>query len=211
MKLFQNDNQLDPDVADALSELSNVGMGKATNALGKMMGKRITIQTPVITPTKTDIKKLVEKFQGKLSMGIVMRLGDNLRGVVLIIIDQKFMHDLVDTLTGVPYTDQQMLEDEDSLSVIKEVANIMAASFMTAISSYTGLRIYLTPVMVGVDIVEDLISYPVEKMYVNPQNCICIDTSFMVQGKKVEPHKCQGNIVIFPDDASLEVLVGKLI
>jgi chemotaxis protein CheC len=211
MKPFQKDNQLNPDVADALYELSNVGIGKATTALSKMIDERITIQTPVIMPTKTDIRKLVKSYHGKLSMGIVMRLGENLGGVVLVLIDQKFMKDLVNKLTGTQYTDEQMLKNEESLSAIKEVANIMAASYMTAISSYTGLRIYLTPVMVGVDIVDALIAYPIEKMYVNPKNCICINTSFMVQGKETKnTFTCQGNIVIFPDDSSLQVLVDSM-
>ena len=104
-----------------------------------------------------------------------------------------------------------MLEEEESLSVIKEVANIMGASFMTAISSYTGLRIYLTPVLVGVENVNDLVAYPVEKLSLDPQNCICINTSFTVQGEGVEAHACQGNVVIFPDDKSIQTMVAGLL
>ncbi len=214
MELFQNNKDLNPDVADALYELSNVGVGKATNALGKMTGERITIQTPVISPAKMDIKNLIGSYRGRISMGIVMRMGPKLGGAVLIIIDQKFMRELVCKLTGKKYTDQQLMKDEDSLSVIKEVSNIMASSFMTAISSYTGLRIFLTPVMVGVEQVGDLIAYPVEKMDLNPQNCICINTSFSVQGKgkgAQAAHKCQGNIVIFPDDKSIQTMVDALL
>ena len=210
MKVFLNNDQLDPDVADALYELSNVGIGKATNALGKMISERITIQTPKITPTKTDVTKLIEQYKGKLAMGVLMRLAENLSGAVLIVVEREFMTELVNRLTGGSYSEEQLLSDEDCRSVVQEVTNIMAASYMSAIGAYTGLRIFLTPVMVGVEKLEDLIAYPVEKMSLDPKNCICIDTRFMVQDSHDIPHTSEGNIIVFPDDASINTLMKAL-
>lgn len=210
MKVFLNNDQLDPDVADALYELSNVGIGKATNALGKMISERITIQTPKITPTKTDVTKLIEQYKGKLAMGVLMRLAENLSGAVLIVVEREFMTELVNRLTGGSYSEEQLLSDEDCRSVVQEVTNIMAASYMSAIGAYTGLRIFLTPVMVGVEKLEDLIAFPVEKMSLDPKNCICIDTRFMVQDSHDIPHTSEGNIIVFPDDASINTLMKAL-
>ncbi len=203
--------QLDPDVEDALYELGNVGMGQATSALGNMIGGRITITTPKVNPVQTDLTKLVANYEDKVSLGILMSLDQKLHGMMLIIIDRQFMTNLVLKLTGEGCPEEKLLEDDFCRSVIQEVANIMASSYMSALGAYTGLRVYLSPVVAGVDAVDKLVEYPVQKMSLDPKNCFCVDTSFTVRYEQDPESVYQGSIVLFPDDESIDVLTSAML
>lgn len=208
MKEGKITRQYDQDEADALCELCNVGIGKATNALGKMINERITIQTPKLFEVSKNASDIMKDYNDKVAMGIIMKLKSTLGGAVLIIIAEKFISQLIETLTGVMEKDAPK---EDYMSVVQEVANVMSASYMTAIGSYTGLRIYLTPVKAGLEKVSDLVMYPVEKMSLDIDASICIGTSFVVQGADSKPENCDGYIIIFPDDKSIDILMKAML
>lgn len=87
MKLFRNKNTIDNDVADALSELSNVGVGKATGTLGSLIGERITLGTPRILPVNAGLDTIAGSDADKLAVGIIMRLTQSLGGIVLVLLD----------------------------------------------------------------------------------------------------------------------------
>lgn len=210
MRRISSDGKLDPEVADTLYELGNVGVGKATSALGNMMGQRITIETPQVFSVSSDMGTIAGLAPDTIVMGIMMRLAENLGGVVMILLNKDFMTDLVYKLSGVHYSDDELIEDENSLSVIQEVANIMAASYMNAIGAYAGIRFYLTPVMVGVDMVQALISYPIAQMSLSEENIICIDTSFNVKEGESLIENCDGRIIMLPDDNSLRIIMEAL-
>lgn len=210
MKAFDPKKGIDPALADALYELGNVGVGKATSALGKMTGQRVTIGVPKILAASSDIEELSGVDPDTVIMGILMRLEKNLGGAVMILVDNVFMSNLVYKLTGKHYPDEELLEDEDSLSAIQEVANIMAASYMTAIGAYTGLRIYLTPVMVGIDMAAALLAYPIAELCLSNDEVICIDVSFHMSGDDDLTGECDGRIVMLPDVQSLQLLADGL-
>lgn len=200
--------KVDPDIADTLYELSNVGVGMASIALGKMLGVSISIGIPSVVPVEVNIDAIVRDDPEKIAIGIIMSLERTLSGAVLFLIDSLFLTELIQKLIGKELFGDELVEDEDSLSAISEVANIMGASYMKAIGSYTGIRIYLSPVMVGVDMIGALISYPIAELGINNADAICVDTSFAVMGEQQQ--KTVGRVIMFPNESSVSQIIEAL-
>lgn len=200
--------KINPDIADTLYELSNVGVGMASIVLGKMMGVSISIGIPKVVSVSENMDEIVRENPEKVAIGILMSLEKTLSGAVLFLIDDAFLSDLVAKLIKRELRGEELVEDEESLSAISEVANIMAASYMKAIGMYTGIRIYLSPVMVGVDMIGALISYPIAQLGIDHCDSICVDTSFAAMGE--EKTKTAGRVIMFPNEESVDQIIGAL-
>lgn len=205
MKVF-NDGKLNADIADTLYELGNVGVGQASIALGKMLGVGVSISIPKVVPVYLDMMNIIGDDPEKVAMGILMSMEKTLGGVVLFIIEKDFIADVLYKLTGKVYEGEAMVEDEESLSAIQEVANIMAASYMKAIGTYTGIRLFLSPVMVGVDMIGALVSFPIAQLAIQCKKAISVDTCFGIMDKDGKSSQQAGRIIMLPDEES----VGKL-
>ena len=207
MKLFHDNQEINTDATDVLSELGNVGVGKAAKILGDLLGKRVILHTPRVLSLQNNLNLVADIEPERLMVGILMRLTNNLGGMVLILIDVDCVLDMEEKITGVRYTAQQLTEDELALSIVQEMANMMAASYMNAIGEYTGLRIYLTPTMVGVDMAAALLSYPLAEMSMSGENVICIDSCFYAETGKEKAEHHEGRMLILPDEESAHKLI----
>ena len=207
MKLFHDNQEINTDATDELSELGNVGVGKAAKILGDLLGKRVILHTPRVLSLQNNLNLVADIEPERLMVGILMRLTNNLGGMVLILIDVDCVLDMEEKITGVRYTAQQLTEDELALSIVQEMANMMAASYMNAIGEYTGLRIYLTPTMVGVDMAAALLSYPLAEMSMSDENVICIDSCFYAETGKEKAEHHEGRMLILPDEESAHKLI----
>ncbi len=210
MKLFDQEGILDADVMDALYELGNVGVGMASVALGKILGMRVSIDPPKVQPAGADISALIPDEPDKVAVGILMSMENTLSGAVLFLVEKEFITQAVAKMTGTLYDDVSLLEEEESLSAVQELANIMAAAYMKAFGSYSGLRIYLAPVMVGVDMIGALVSYPLAQLSMENGRIICIDTSFSLVGEENQPMQNASHILMLPDESSIEKLMQSL-
>jgi chemotaxis protein CheC len=207
MKLFHDNQEINTDATDVLSELGNVGVGKAAKILGDLLGKRVILHTPRVLSLQNNLNLVADIEPERLMVGILMRLTNNLGGMVLILIDVDCVLDMEEKITGVRYTPQQLTEDELALSIVQEMANMMAASYMNAIGEYTGVRIYLTPTMVGVDMAAALLSYPLAEMSMSGENVICIDSCFYAETGKEKAEHHEGRMLILPDEESAHKLI----
>lgn len=206
MKIF-DDEKLNPDVADALYELNNVGAGQASIALSKMMGMSLSIGRPKVMRGKLSELPLTGSDPGKIDMGILMTMEKTFGGVVLFVLDKRFLSDLFLKLTGVRYDADQMLRDEESLSATREIANIIAAAYTKAIGAYTGMRLFLSPAMVGMDQVGSLMSFAASHYNISNDMVICVDTSFCAADAGTEPEAYASRIIMLPDDRSVEEMM----
>lgn len=210
MKLFRDSRTVTPEVADVLCEIGNVGVGKATDKLSRLMGKRIILRTPHMLSLNSGLDAVSDMAPDQVAVGILMRMTAELEGIVLVLLDTAYVSELVLKLTGVYYPGEHLVEDENSLSVVHEIANILAASYMNAIGSYTSLRIYLTPMMVGLDMAAALVSYPLAEMSISGENVVGIDSSFSTRPEVNGVQACEGRILIMPNEKSVKKIMDAL-
>jgi len=209
MKLI-NDKQIDPDFKDAIKEFGNICVGRTSVALGKMLGSRVYIEPPTVRAGDTDILAEIGINKEKIMVGILMSMEESIEGAMLFIVEKQFVIDAARIMTKKDIKDLTFMEDEESLSAIKDLANIMAASYMKEIGDYIKMRIFLSPMMVGVDMVGALVSFPLAYLELSRKNVISIGASFALVDENGHKSEDTGHIIVFPDEESVTKLAKAL-
>ena len=145
---------------DALKEIGNIGSGHAASALSSMLDRPIDINVP-----QTDIldyTEVVENLGGPENVlaGILMSLTGDVSGMIMFLIHKPFVKILLSNLLGMDIEDNFDL-DEMSQSAIKEVGNIIAASYVNAIAELTGMKIEVEIPMLSVDMLGAIMNVPI--------------------------------------------------
>ncbi|GAB6273928.1 MAG: chemotaxis protein CheC [Peptococcaceae bacterium] len=124
---------------DVLKETCNIGIGHASTALAKILGKKINMTVP---------RALFLPLEEALFLGgepenavacVNLPIFGEISGLVIFIFDAYSTFRLIDLVMGLSEGSTQIL-DEMSKSLVKEVGNILAGSFIGAISNFTGLK-----------------------------------------------------------------------
>ena len=144
---------------DVLKEISNIGAGNATTAISEMMNIKVNMDVPVIK--FLEFKELAEVIGGaeNLVVGILLGLEKDIDGMMMFIMDKPSADAVISSiLHQVPGGDGQI--SEMGLSVLQELGNIIAGSYLSAISSLTGLSILSTVPYLSIDMAGAILSVP---------------------------------------------------
>lgn len=210
MKLFDQDGKLDADVEDVLYEMGNVGVGMASITIGKILGVRVELETPKVIPV-VDIsdKTLLERVEQE-NIGIWMKFEAPMKGSVLFILNQAFVYDVVEKMTGSRYEEDALYEDEVAFSAITEFANMLSAAYMKAIGKYTGIRIFMSPFMLVFDEEKVSLGDFLDKQGTVADKAIWIETSFQLLDEEGDKTSDFGRVIMLPDDNTVALLMEAL-
>ncbi|MCR4926008.1 MAG: chemotaxis protein CheC [Clostridiales bacterium] len=203
---------LEPEVVETLMEIGNVGMGKATAVLGKMLETRISVDISNVLPASA--MALSTAFSSNEEMiGVLLGFTNDLLGATLFVVKKDFAKKLLrQIVTDEEYNDNLFIINEDSVSAIQEVANIMMSSYLSAISKYTDFKIWLEAGMVCIDPIKDMLLYPITRLENYDENKnICVESTFSVCNDDMKiDESAQGHIFFFPESDSLKKLINEL-
>ena len=149
---------------DVLKEISNIGAGNATTAISTMMNLKVDMQVPVIK--FLEFKELAEVIGGaeNVVVGILLALQSDIDGMMMFVMEKKAAESIVNNiLPGAggdagDNTDRDFTEME--LSVLQELGNIIAGSYLSAISSLTNMCITSSVPYLSVDMAGAILSVP---------------------------------------------------
>lgn len=144
---------------DVLKEISNIGAGNATTAISEMMGIKVNMDVPVIK--FLEFKELAEVIGGaeNLVAGILLGLEKDIDGMMMFVLDKNSAESVISSiLHTAPNPEGEF--SEMGLSVLQELGNIIAGSYLSAISSLTGLSISPTVPYLSVDMAGAILSVP---------------------------------------------------
>ena len=199
MELFQGNGQLDEDVEDILYELGNVGVGMVSTTIGSMLGVRAEIGIPVITKADMHIVEQIDKKQTE-KIGIYLNFAHYEYRM-------QFIHQIVEVLLEQPVAEQKLLTDEESASAIAEFANIIVASYMNAMGSYTGIRIFVTPVSVKLGYADELVKDALQNLNLCCNEAICVNTGLSTIDANGGGLSDVGHFIMMPDDTSVQKIM----
>lgn len=206
MQLFNGDGSLEEDVEDILYELGNVGVGMVSTTIGQILGVRAEIGIPVVTKADMHILEHIEKTNMP-KIGIYLNFANTLNGAVLLLLDMDFIHDIVEKLVNRTISAEKLLTDEESVSAVGEFANIIVASYMNAMGSYTGIRIFVTPVSVKLGMAEQLLSDALEHLNMCCNEALCVNTGLSTIDSKGCRLNDVGHFIMMPDDRSVQKIM----
>ncbi len=149
-----NDMQL-----DALREIGNIGSGNAASAISSMLGHPVDIAVPKIKIL--DFEQVAESLGGAEQplVALLLTLSGDVTGMMMFLLQKDFAHVILNTLLGTDFPENAEI-DEMSESAIREIGNIMAASYANAISSLTGLSINISVPSLCIDMAGSVLSVP---------------------------------------------------
>jgi chemotaxis protein CheC len=191
---------------DVLREIGNIGSGNAASALSTMLDRKVDISVPRVRVL--DYAEVTESLGGpeELMAGLLLSLCGDVTGMIMFLLHKDFAHMVINTLTGMEMENINVL-DEFSSSAICEVGNIMAASYVNAIASMTGLLIDISPPDVCVDMVGAILSVPAIYFADMGDKIIFIEDEF---DKQEESDKNTSHILMLPEADSLKTIMEKL-
>jgi len=185
---------------DVLQEVGNIGTGNAATALSQLLNKKIDMSVPSINIISFD--DIFTKMDGdKVVMGVIVRVLGDTPGNILFILDKDAAFDMIKDLTGL---------EEDHLtqmggSVIAEVGNIIASSFMNAISRLTKLTMIASVPAVSYDMLGAILSTTFIESSQFDEYILDIETTYTKDGKEMG-----GHFYYIPKPGSLEKILTAL-
>ncbi|MBF5094544.1 chemotaxis protein CheC [Azospirillum sp. INR13] len=122
---------------DALAELGNIGIGKASTALGRMLGGLVTLSVPSVEMVPPDeVAGLLDRALTPPLVGVSERLDGLFAGCALLVFPQAGSLPLVRAALppDVPPDDVPELEDE----VLAELGNVVLNSALALVANLLG-------------------------------------------------------------------------
>ena len=198
-----NLNQLNDMYLDVLKEIGNIGAGNATTAISNMLNLKMDMSVPKVELIP------VEKIGGAIGseeqvvVGIMLGVETDVHGSMMFLKDMASAHKMVNLLMmrDVNYDNDF---DEMDLSALKEIGNIIAGSYLSALSGLTNLTISPTVPYVSVDMAAAILSVPAI------QFGLISDKALMIKTEIGGENKIDGYFILMPDEDSFEKILASL-
>lgn len=144
---------------DVLKEIGNIGAGNATTALSQLVNMKIDMSVPKVALVPlTEITGIIGSEE-MVVVGILLGMEGDVDGTMMFLLEEKSAHILVNLLMGREYNAPGEF-GEIELSALGEIGNIIAGSYLSALSSLTGLTITATVPATTVDMAAAILSVP---------------------------------------------------
>ncbi len=188
---------------DVLREIGNIGAGNAASSLASILDERITIGLPKVRIT--DFNTAVNAMGGAetMTVGVLIDFSGEANGMIMFLIGMKDAKAILEVLLR-DYEDGDEVS-EIRLSAIKEIGNILGASYIGSIQALTGLKINLSPPYIAIDMAGALMSVPIIEFGAVGDKVMFIEESFSSGGSKL-----RSNVVMFAQIDTLKLIMERL-
>lgn len=202
--MLKNYDELSPVAIDCLREIGNIGSGSAASSLSQMLGKNIEMHVPDVRVL--DYQSVIDEMGGpeKVITGILVTLSGDISGMIMFLLEDTFAKVVLNTFLGKEDVNVIRL-DENDFSAIKEMGNIMAGSYLGAVSTLTGLTIDMSVPSMTVDMMGAIMNAPMIEFSEVGEKVLFINDGFVIDRVDINSH-----IILIPTVESLEILMKKL-
>ena len=201
-----NIGELNHDQLDFFRELENIGAGHAATALSTMLNQSVNIKVP--RAQFCDFDKICDLLSGpeNLIVAQLVEMSGDLKGFILMVQDEEAARYLCSIVTGgleeAPadgqYTPLQ-------ISALQEIANILTGSYITAISSLTGLFINSSVPRLVIDMAGAVMNLPAIAYGEYGDQVLFLETEYHDSERSV-----LGHFFLIPDVESYKNLLRKM-
>lgn len=180
---------------DVLREIGNIGAGNATTAIAQMLGARLNMEVPKVELMEASQLGGAICDEEETIVGIFLEVLDDIDGSMMFLMTMESAHIIVNKLM-MRDPDYNEPFDEMDLSALKEIGNIIASSYLSALSSLTGMRIQPSVPYIAVDMAAAILSVPAIQFGQFGDNALFIQTEFG------DDKEMQGYFILMPEQDS---------
>jgi chemotaxis protein CheC len=203
--VFENYEELNEMQIDVLREIGNIGGGNAASALASILDEKVDMTLPNVRITGFD--QAVEDLGGAetMTVSVLVSFSGEAEGMIVFLINMEDAKRIMSLLLGGSAEDDDDELSDMKLSAIKEIGNILAASYINSIASLTGLRIDVSVPYVAIDMVGALMSVPIIEFGAIGDKLMFIEENFIG-----ERGNLNSNIIMFAEINTLKIIMEKL-
>lgn len=196
-------NNVNDMLVDVLKEIGNIGAGNAATALAKMIDKKVDMLVPQVKII--DIEE-VQDILGGAEMpvvGIYFQMSGEVEGNMMFLLDIESANNLIPMIF---YREKETDElDAMDISVLSEVGNILAGSYLNSLSKLTNLTLNISVPSVSIDMVGAILSVPAIQFGQFSDKLLFIETEFVEDEREVT-----GDFFLLPDINSFDKILKAL-
>lgn len=187
---------------DVLKEIGNIGAAHAATALSELLQKKIDMRVPDVKTVSFDEMMDIAGGAEEMVVGIFLRIEGDAEGSMFFVLPveqaNRFIRRLIHDDTFDFYTPPV---SELGLSAMQEMGNILSGSYLSALSDFTGLKLYPTVPGLSIDMFGAIISIGlIDLSYVTDQ-VIVIDTAIFEEDEQ-QMQSLKGNFFLLPEPDS---------
>ena len=189
---------------DALNEVGNIGMGNATTALSQLIGKRVRVSTPSLMVVDTE--SIIDRTKDIEVVGTIVKIVGDVNGGNMILYQKKHADMLADIL--LEGTDHKN-DSEMRKSVLSEVCNILAGSYLNALSKFLDLTVLPSIPYQTEGSSADIFEMADSRLNCDIDHVLSLTTMFEIEAANISK-TIDGDMFMMLDSNSLKVILDKI-
>ena len=188
---------------DVLKEIGNIGAGNATTAIATLLNIKLNMEVPNVKLMPVQELNTAIGSEEEEIAGIYLGVQNDIEGSLMFLLKMDAAYALVNLLMGRSLDYKEPFNEMD-LSAMKEIGNIIAGSYLSALSGMTGLNISPTVPYISIDMAGAILSIPAIQFGQFGDNALLIETSF--GGETM----LQGYFILLPELDSYDKILASL-
>lgn len=189
--------------ADVLRELGNIGAGNATTAIASMLSRRIIMNVPKVELFEASKLGVSICSEEEIVVGIFLEMETDIQGSMMFLMKLDSARYLVNRLMERDADYAEEFDDMD-LSALKEIGNIIASSYLSALSTLTNLVITPSIPYIAIDMAASVLSVPAIEFGRFGEHALLIETEFG------DESMIDGFFILMPERASYNKILSAL-
>jgi len=193
---------------DVFKEIGNIGAGHAASALASILDRRISMSVP--EASVLPFSDIVEVLDGPetLVTGVLIDLSGDLNGYILLLLS---MDDAMAMVAQALHEEERDTTDPDfalnelEKDTLLEIANILVGSFLSAITSFSGLGATPTVPQLAIDMLGAILSIAMIEYGKIGDSVLFLKTQFNDLAGDIN-----GHFFLIPDYNSYKILLKAL-
>ncbi|MEK4485200.1 chemotaxis protein CheC [Psychrobacillus sp. FSL H8-0484] len=195
---------------DVLKEIGNIGAAHAATALSTLLNKKIDMKVPKVEMVSFDDMMDLAGGPESVVAGIYLQIEGDVSGSMFFVLPVEQANRFIQRLIHDESLDFQFGQvSEIAASAMQELGNILSGSYLSALSDFTGLKIYPTVPALSVDMVGAIISFGLVEVSHVSDYVIVIDTALNEEDAP-NGESVKGHFFLLPNPESFQAIFNAL-
>lgn len=194
---------------DILKEIGNIGAGNAATALSTLLNKKIDMNVPSVSVISfNEMMELAGGLENIIAC-VFLRIEGDAPGSMYFILSLEQSERFIHQITGDSNFSIESSSSDIAISALQELGNIMAGSYLSALSNFTNLNLFPTVPALSIEMAGAVISAGLLEVSKVGDYAIVIDTELM-EGDQKYMNSFNGHFFLLPDPDSFETIFAAL-
>ncbi|MED3781246.1 MULTISPECIES: chemotaxis protein CheC [Heyndrickxia] len=192
---------------DILKEIGNIGAGHAATALSTLLNKKIDMKIPNVRIVP--FNEIMELAGGSenVVVSVFLRIEGDANGNMFFILPIEQGERFIKQMIGDPTFTFASPISEIGVSAAQELGNILAGSYLTALSDFTQLDLLPSVPALSVDMFGAIISYGLLEVSQISDHAIVVDTA-LYEADSLSA--VNGHFFLLPNPESFQIIFKSL-